>query len=115
MAQGVQQLRRRRDREAYDGNLSAMGKREGGAAGCKNVLMAPDRRMIYPLLKSPLEVRNALGATPESHLLAQIIPPFPADATLTARDTNLEGDTVPNSEAANLRPDGHDRAGRFVA
>lgn len=71
--------------------------------------------MIYPLLKSSLKVRDTLGATPKPHLLTKIIPAFPADATLATRNTDLEGDTVTNSEAADLRPNGHDRARRFVA
>lgn len=77
--------------------------------------MAPNCWVIYPLLKGSLEVRNTLGATPKSHPLAQVIPAFPADATLAAGYTNFQSNTVTDSEAADLRPDGHDRPRRFVS
>ncbi len=71
--------------------------------------------MIDPLLKSSLEVRHALGATSEFHLLAKIIPPFPAYSTLTTRNANFERNTVSDRKARNLWPNGHNYAGRFMS
>jgi len=78
--------------------------------GRDGLLVTPRGGMIDPLLEGALEVRHAFGATSESHLLAQVVPAFPADAALPARDADLEGDPVANSEARHLRSDGHDDA-----
>lgn len=72
----------------------------------KNELMTPNSRVIYPLLEGALEVRDALGAAPEPHLPAEVVPAPPADGALAARDADLEGHAVAHRE----RPDGHLRA-----
>lgn len=79
-----------------------------------NLLMTPHSRVIYPLLKRPLEMWETLRAAPESHLLAEVIPPLPTDATLPTRHTDLEGHTVTNGEAAHLWADGDYHAGGFM-
>jgi len=71
-----------------------------------NILVAPDGRVVYLLLQSPLEVGNRFGATPESHLLAEIISALPADAALAAGDADLEGNTVAEVKARDLRANG---------
>lgn len=60
--------------------------------------MAPDRRMIDPLLQCPLEMRHALRTASEAHLLTQIIPPPPAYTTLPTRYTDLEGNAITNGK-----------------
>lgn len=63
-------------------------------------LMAPRRLMIDPFLESALEVGEALRTAAKAHLLAQIVPPSPADTTLPTRDADLERYAVADSEAA---------------
>lgn len=53
------------------------------------ILMTPVCRMIYSLLESSLVVGDTLGATPESHSLAEVIPAFSADTTLATWNANL--------------------------
>lgn len=61
--------------------------------------MTPNRRVVDPLLQRALEVRHALGAAPEPHPLAEVVPALAADAApAAARDAHLEGDAVPHGE-----------------
>jgi hypothetical protein len=69
----------------------------------KDLLVTPDGWMIDPLLQSSLEMRDALCTTPKSHLFAKIIPPFPADGTLSTGNANLEGNSVSKRVAIDLR------------
>lgn len=39
----------------------------------QDILVAPFRGMVDAFLESSLEVRNRFGATPESHLRAEIV------------------------------------------
>lgn len=71
-----------------------------------NLLVAPDSRVVYPLLEGPLEMRKRLRAAPEPHLLAKVVPAFPAYATLPARDSDFQCYAVTNSESAHLRANG---------
>ena len=70
--------------------------------------------MVYPLLKSALEVRDRFGTTPKPHLLAQVVSTFAADATLAAGDADLKGDPVADVEAQDLRPDSNDGTGGLM-
>lgn len=71
--------------------------------------------MIYPLLKSALEMRNALRTAPKSHPFAQVVPAFPTDSTLTAGNTNFKSYPVPNGEAAYLGANRNDGTRRLMA
>jgi hypothetical protein len=71
--------------------------------------------MIYPLLKSALVVRKALGATPEAHLFAEIIPAISARAALEACNANLKGNSVADGEARHVGANSNDLPGRLVA
>lgn len=55
--------------------------------------------MVNPLLQCPLEMGYALCATPKPHLLAEVIPPFPADSALAAGNADLQSDAVADVEA----------------
>jgi hypothetical protein len=57
--------------------------------------------MIDPVLESSLVVRIGLRTTPEPELFAKVVPPFPADAALSASNTNLEGNSIANAETIN--------------
>jgi hypothetical protein len=57
---------------------------------------------------------HALCATPESHLLAEIIPTFPADSALPTWDSHFECDSITNMKAIDLRSNAHYYAGRFM-
>lgn len=72
--------------------------------------MTPHGWVVDLLLQRTLEMGKALCAAPESHLLAQVIPPFSANVALPTRYTDLKGHTITNSEAAHLRADGNDCA-----
>jgi hypothetical protein len=69
--------------------------------------MTPNRRMVDPLLKCALEMWHALRTTPESHLLAEVIPSFPTDTTLPTWNANLQSHSVANGEAMDLWADAH--------
>lgn len=60
-------------------------------------------------------MRNTLCATPEPHLLAEVIPAFPADGTLTTWEADLEGNPVADAETVHLGTKGHHRTRRFMA
>jgi hypothetical protein len=77
--------------------------------------VTPNSRMVNPFLQSSLEVRYALCTTPKSHLFAEIVPPFPAYATLATWYPYLKGDAVANSEVIDLWADGNHYAGGFMA
>ena len=66
--------------------------------------------MVYSLLQSTLEVRNALGTTPESHLLAQVVSAIPADVAITTGNTDFQGHSVPYLETLHTRANGGDCA-----
>lgn len=71
--------------------------------------------MVDPLLERPLEMRHALRTTPESHLLAEIVPPFSANRALAARNADFKRNSVANSEAIDLRTNAHNYTGGFMA
>lgn len=71
--------------------------------------------MIYSFLQSSLKVRYTLCAASESHLLAQIVPAFPADCALSARNADLEGNSVTNGKARDLRANTDNYTGRFMS
>lgn len=77
--------------------------------------MTPRGRVVDPLLQRSLEVRKALGAAAEAHLLAEVIPAPPADAAVAARHADLEGHAVAEAEAAHLRAYGDDHARGLMA
>jgi hypothetical protein len=58
---------------------------------------------------------NALGATPELHLLAEVVPSFSTDGTFAAGNANFEGNSVTNAEAIDLRANAHYNTGRFMS
>lgn len=76
--------------------------------------MAPNRRMVDPLLKSSLEMRNAFCATPKPHFLAQIVAPFSANRALSTWNTDFQRNPIANREAIYVRPDANYYAGRFM-
>lgn len=71
--------------------------------------------MVYPILECALEVREALCTTPESHLLAEVVATFPADTTLSARDTDFQCNSISKLEASHLGADGDNSAGGLMA
>lgn len=77
--------------------------------------MTPRSRVIDPLLQRPLKMREALCATSEAHLLAQIIPPLATNATLATWYANLQGHAVAESKAPHLRADRNNNTRRLVA
>ena len=81
----------------------------------EDILVAPDRWVIDPLLQSSLEMRHALRTTPESHLLAEVIPPFPAYCALSAWDSDLESNAVADAEAIDSGANAYDDTRRFMA
>jgi hypothetical protein len=81
----------------------------------EELLMAPYGRVVDSLLESSLEMGNALRATPELHLLAEVVTPLSTDGTLAAGNTNFEGNSVTNGEAIDLRSNAHYDTGRFMS
>lgn len=71
-----------------------------------NSLVAPDSRVVYSLLKGPLEMREGLGAASEPHLLTKIVPALSTYATLSAWDTDFQCHPIANGEAAHLGANG---------
>jgi hypothetical protein len=71
--------------------------------------------MIDPLLEGALIVRDALRAASEAHLLAEIVPSFPADVALQTRNADLECHPVSKSEAIDPRADGNNLSRRLMA
>lgn len=69
--------------------------------------MTPFCRMIYPLLQRPLEMRYAFGTTPKSHLFAQVVAAFSANAAFSAGNADFESDSVTNSEIGDLGANGN--------
>jgi hypothetical protein len=67
--------------------------------------MAPNCRMVDPFLQSSLKMWYALRATPEPHPLAEVVPPFAADATLATWYSYLERHSVTNTETVDPGPD----------
>lgn len=59
-------------------------------------------------------MRNTLCTTPEPHLLAKIIPSLPANGTLPTRNAHLEGDSIAECKAIDLRTDSNNYTRRFV-
>jgi hypothetical protein len=76
--------------------------------------VAPNCRMVNPFLKSPLKMWYTLRTTPKPHLLAEVIPSFPAYAALTTWYAYLERHSVTNTEAIDLGSDRHDNTRRFM-
>lgn len=70
--------------------------------------------MVDLLLQSSLIVRIALGATPEAKLLAEVVPPFAADATLTTGYTYFKSNPIADFEASYLRSDADNFTGRLM-
>lgn len=79
-----------------------------------NILVAPDSRMIDPLLESSLVVGVALCAASESHLLAKIVSSLTADATLPAGNPDFEGYPVAYLKASDLGANGNNLSGGLV-
>lgn len=77
--------------------------------------MAPYGRVIDSLLEGSLEMWNALRATPELHLLAEIVAPLSTYGTLAAGNANFESNSVTNGEAIDLRSNTHYNTGRFMS
>ena len=77
--------------------------------------MAPYGRVIDSLLESSLKMGNALRATPELHLLAEVVAPLSTNGTLAAGNANFESNSVTNGEAVDLRPNAHYNTGRFMS
>jgi hypothetical protein len=77
--------------------------------------MAPYGRVIDSLLEGSLEMWNALRATPELHLLAEVVAPLSTNGTLAAGNANFESNSVTNGEAVDLRPNAHYNTGRFMS
>ncbi len=78
-------------------------------------LVAPDSRVVYPLLKCALKVRDGFGATSKPHLLAEVVAAFPADTTLTARDPDFQSNSVADVETGHLGANGHNGTGGLMA
>lgn len=76
--------------------------------------MTPDSWVVYPLLKSPLEMRNGFGTTPKSHFFTKVIPTLAADTTLSTRNADLEGHPVTYFEPGYKGPDSTDDTRGFV-
>jgi len=76
--------------------------------------VTPSRGMVNPILKSALEMGNRLGATPELHPLAEIIPTFPANPTLAAWNADLEGHSVTDVKPRDLRSNSHNGSRRLM-
>jgi hypothetical protein len=76
--------------------------------------MAPYRRVVDSVLKSALIVGDAFCATPEAHLLAEIVATFPADVALSARDADLKCNPIADRKALHLRANSHDNTGRLM-
>lgn len=83
--------------------------------GAKDSLVAPLSWVVDPLLQRALEVWEALCAAPEAHFLAEVVPPFPADSALAARDADLEGYAIAEGKAAHVRTDGNDHTRGLMA
>lgn len=79
------------------------------------VLVAPYRRVVNPLLKSPLKVRNAFRTTPELHLFAKVVSSFSADSALATGNADFQGHFVPNCKSIDLRANAHNYPGRFMS
>ena len=77
--------------------------------------MAPLGWVVDPLLECALVMRHALCATPEPHLLAQIVTAASADGAVSARDTNFQRNAVAHLKAGHPRANGHNDTGRLVA
>ena len=77
--------------------------------------MAPYGRVIDSLLEGSLEMWNALRATPELHLLAEVVAPLSTNGTLAAGNANFESNSVTNGEAIDLRANAHYNTGRFMS
>ena len=77
--------------------------------------MTPYGRVIDSLLESSLKMGNALRATPELHLLAEVVAPLSTNGTLAAGNANFESNSVTNGEAVDLRPNTHYNTGRFMS
>jgi len=81
----------------------------------RRLLVAPDGGVVDAVLEGSLEVRIALGATPEAHLLAEIVAAGTADAALRTRNADLQCHPVAHAEALDLGADGNDDARRLMA
>ena len=77
--------------------------------------MAPYRRVVNPLLESPLKVRNALRTTSELHLFAKIVSAFSADPALATGNADFQGHFVPNCKSIDLRANAYNYPGRFMS
>ena len=56
----------------------------------------------------------ALGTASKAQLLAEVVPAFTADTTLPTCHSDLKGNPVANLEAAYLRANGDNFAGRLM-
>jgi hypothetical protein len=56
-------------------------------------------------------MRYAFGTTPESHFFAQVVAAFSANAAFSARNADLEGDSIANSEVGDIGANCSNNAG----
>lgn len=82
--------------------------------GKRDLLVAPNRRMVNPFLQCSLKMRYAFRATPKPHLLAEVVPTLPADRALSAGNSHFEGNSIANVEIGYMGADGHDHARGFM-
>lgn len=52
--------------------------------------------MVQRRLQRPMRMRHTLRAAHEPHLLADVVPAFPASSTHTARNAGLDGYAIAN-------------------
>lgn len=97
------------------GNPSCFSFLGSHGARHRDLLVTPSSRVIDPLLQRSLEMWEALCATPEAHLFAEIVSTLAANATLSTWHANFKGHAVAQREVAHLRTDGDNHARRLVA
>jgi hypothetical protein len=56
-------------------------------------------------------MRYTFCTTPKSHLFAQVVTAFSANATLSTGNADLESDSITNSEIGNIGTNGSNDAG----
>lgn len=78
-------------------------------------LVAPRSRVVNPVLKSALGVRESLCRAPELHALADVVSALLTPLALAARLTDLEGNLVSNFKVClRLGAHRHNHARRLV-
>lgn len=85
--------------EMSSGSLGGINTLGLPSSSENNLLMTPGCRVVYPLLKGALEVRNRFCAAPKLHTFTKVIATPAADTTLAARDADFKGNAVADVEA----------------